>query len=70
MLEELIKRRILDDMFDDRVRIEIAPGFKEHFTNLPEISVEKSKHSLGELYEIDFANSLGMKNNKEEREKK
>ena len=43
------------------------PGFREHFTSLPEVSVEKSKQSLGELYEMDFANSLGMKNNKEEK---
>ena len=70
LLEDVIRRRVLDDMFDDRVRLEVAPGFKEHFTNLPEVSVEKSKHSLGELYEMDFANSLGMKSGKEEREKK
>lgn len=57
-------------MFDDRTRLEIAPGFKEHFTSLPDVSVEKSKHSLGELYEMDFTNSLGMKTNKEERQKK
>jgi U3 small nucleolar ribonucleoprotein component len=63
----LIKRRVLDDMFDDRTRLEIAPGFNEHFTSLPDVSVEKSKHSLGELYEMDFTNSLGMKTNKEER---
>ena len=37
-LEDKIKRRVLDEVFDDRVRIEVMPGFREHFTNLPEVS--------------------------------
>ena len=37
---------------------------KEHFTSLPEVSVEKNAQSLGELYEKDFKNLLGLKEDK------
>lgn len=63
-MEKVIKQRILDQLFDDRVRYETIPGLKEHFTSLPEVSVEKNPQSLGELYEKDFKNLLGLKEDK------
>jgi hypothetical protein len=58
---------VLDKLFDDRVRFEMLPGFRDHFTSLPEVSIEKNSQSLGELYEKDFKNSLGLKESKEQK---
>ena len=50
-LEDIIKQRILDEAFDDRVRVNFEQNFRETFNNMAEISKEKSKQGLGELYE-------------------
>ncbi|CAG8800820.1 9423_t:CDS:2, partial [Dentiscutata erythropus] len=53
-LEETIKRRILDETFDD-VERKRDPNFKPFLpSKLVEISDEKSKKSLAEIYEEDY----------------
>ncbi|EAS02259.1 Mpp10 protein (macronuclear) [Tetrahymena thermophila SB210] len=67
-LEAIIKQRILDEAYDDRQKINIEQNFKETFNSFAEISKEQSKLGLGELYEQDFKNSLGLpSNNKEDK---
>lgn len=69
-IEKIIQQRILDQLYDDRVRYETIPGLKEHFTSLPEVPVEKNALSLGEIYEKDFKNLLGLKEDKTAKLKK
>lgn len=53
-LEEMIKKRILDNMFDD-VERKVDPTLKPFVpSKRVEISDEKSKKSLADLYEDDF----------------
>jgi U3 small nucleolar RNA-associated protein MPP10 len=53
-LEDMIKKRILDNMFDD-VERKVDPTLKPFVpSRRVEISDEKSKQSLSEMYEDDF----------------
>ncbi|RIA92789.1 U3 small nucleolar ribonucleo protein complex, subunit Mpp10 [Glomus cerebriforme] len=53
-LEDIIKRRILDETFDD-VERKHDPNFRPFLpSKLVEISDEKSKKSLAEIYEDDY----------------
>ena len=47
----MIKQRVLDELYDDRVRYQPAEALREHFSSLKEVSREKSKQGLAELYE-------------------
>ena len=49
-MEDVIKKRILGDMFDDRQRFVNASFIREHFGSVKELSRDKSKLGLGELY--------------------
>ncbi len=54
-IEEMIKQRILDEDWDDVVPRELPDiGFDKRNGDLPEVSQEKSKLSLGELYEREY----------------
>jgi len=54
-LEELIKKRILDEDWDDVVPRELPDvGWHKKRGELPEVSQEKSKLGLGELYEREY----------------
>jgi U3 small nucleolar RNA-associated protein MPP10 len=53
-LESVIKQRILDEAWDDVVRVKLPSNYRENFTNLEEISFEKSSKGLGEIYEDKF----------------
>ena len=54
-LEELIKQRILKEDWDDVVPRELPDvGWHSKRKELPEVSQEKSKLSLGELYEQEY----------------
>eukprot|EP00639_Heterosigma_akashiwo_P010580 CAMPEP_0206377766 /NCGR_PEP_ID=MMETSP0294-20121207/10359_1 /ASSEMBLY_ACC=CAM_ASM_000327 /TAXON_ID=39354 /ORGANISM="Heterosigma akashiwo, Strain CCMP2393" /LENGTH=626 /DNA_ID=CAMNT_0053826317 /DNA_START=21 /DNA_END=1901 /DNA_ORIENTATION=+ len=52
-LEDVIKKRILEDAFDDVVP-RTAPKVDGGRAELPEVSTEKSKAGLGELYEKEY----------------
>ncbi|CAG8630279.1 6215_t:CDS:2, partial [Funneliformis mosseae] len=71
-LEDIIKRRILDETFDD-VERKRDPNFRPFLpSKLVEISDEKSKKSLAEIYEEDYVKQTtkDMKNEKDEALKK
>ena len=53
-LETMIKRRIADQLWDDVERKEDTLGADKATTSLPDISEEKSKEGLGDLYEKDY----------------
>ena len=53
-IEELIKQRIRDELWDDVVRREQTVGGDRSTTSMPEISKEKSKAGLGEIYEQEY----------------
>eukprot|EP00656_Telonema_subtile_P041543 TRINITY_DN4673_c0_g1_i1.p1 TRINITY_DN4673_c0_g1~~TRINITY_DN4673_c0_g1_i1.p1 ORF type:complete len:645 (-),score=248.09 TRINITY_DN4673_c0_g1_i1:176-2110(-) len=53
-IEALIKTRILDELWDDVVRKEETVGADRATSSLPEVSNEKSKEGLGELYEQEY----------------
>ena len=50
-IESMIKQRILDELYDDRVRYQHSHVLREQYSSLKEVSTEKSKMGLGELYE-------------------
>ena len=56
----MIKKRILDELYDDRVRYQHSHVLREQYSSLKEVSTEKSKLGLGELYEAEFKNYLGL----------
>ncbi|CAH1759748.1 6969_t:CDS:10 [Entrophospora sp. SA101] len=69
-LEDMIKRRILDETFDDVERKsdpKFRPFLPSSHLNSEELSVEKSKKSLAEIYEEEFVKQTkkddGDKNN-------
>lgn len=68
-LESIIKQRILDELYDDRVRYTSTMALRENFAKNP-ISTEKSNKGLAELYELEFKNYLGLGDNKNDRLKK
>jgi hypothetical protein len=47
----MIKQRILDELYDDRVRYQHSHVLREQYSSLKEVSTEKSKLGLSELYE-------------------
>jgi U3 small nucleolar RNA-associated protein MPP10 len=54
-IEEMIKKRIIDEDWDDVVPRELPDiGFGKRKGELPEVSQEKSKLGLGELYEREY----------------
>lgn len=54
-IEEMIKKRILAEDWDDVIPRELPDiGLSKHKGELPEVSQEKSKLSLGELYEREY----------------
>jgi U3 small nucleolar RNA-associated protein MPP10 len=54
-LEEIIKQRILDEDWDDVLPRELPDvGWNKKRGELPEVSQEKSKLGLGELYEREY----------------
>ena len=54
-IEEMIKRRILAEDWDDVIPRELPDiGLSKRNGELPEVSQEKSKLSLGELYEREY----------------
>lgn len=66
-MEKMIKQRILDELYDDRVRYQPSEALREQFGSLKAVSREKSKQGLAELYESDFKNFLGLGDNKQEK---
>lgn len=52
-LEEMIKKRILEDDFDDVIR-KFAGNEQDMKNKLEEVSMEKSKEGLGEVYEKEY----------------
>jgi U3 small nucleolar RNA-associated protein MPP10 len=52
-LEEMIKKRILEDDFDDVIR-KLADNEGDRKSQLEEVSMEKSKEGLGEIYEKEY----------------
>jgi U3 small nucleolar RNA-associated protein MPP10 len=54
-LEEVIKRRVLDEDWDDVIPRELPDvAWNKKRGELPEVSQEKSKLGLGELYEREY----------------
>lgn len=53
-IEEMIKQRIRDELWDDVIRREDTVGGDNMTTSLPEVSKEKSKAGLGEIYEQEY----------------
>ncbi|CAG8446321.1 17284_t:CDS:10 [Acaulospora colombiana] len=71
-LEDMIKRRILDETFDD-VERKRDPNFRPFLpSKLVEVSTEKSKKSLAEIYEEDYVmqTTKDLSNEKDEALKK
>ncbi|KAE9019417.1 hypothetical protein PR002_g12812 [Phytophthora rubi] len=59
-LEEMIKKRILEDDFDDVIR-KFAGNEQDEKNKLEEVSMEKSKEGLGEIYEKEYMkNAMGF----------
>ncbi|DAZ93293.1 TPA: hypothetical protein N0F65_012459 [Lagenidium giganteum] len=59
-LEDMIKKRILEDNFDDVVR-KFAANEEDQKNKLEEVSMEKSKEGLGEIYEKEYMkNAMGF----------
>ncbi|TYZ67689.1 hypothetical protein PybrP1_006085 [[Pythium] brassicae (nom. inval.)] len=52
-LEEMIKKRIVEDDFDDVVR-KFAANEQDAKAKLEDVSMEKSKQGLGEIYEKEY----------------
>lgn len=52
-LEEMIKKRILEDDFDDVIR-KFAGNEQDEKKKLEDVSMEKSKEGLGEIYEKEY----------------
>ncbi|CAI5730880.1 unnamed protein product [Peronospora destructor] len=52
-LEEMVKKRILENDFDDVIR-KFAGNEEDQKKKLEEVSMEKSKESLGEIYEKEY----------------
>lgn len=52
-LEDMIKKRILEDEFDDVIR-KFAGNEGDEKKKLEEVSMEKSKEGLGEIYEKEY----------------
>ncbi|KAF4036602.1 Mpp10 protein [Phytophthora infestans] len=52
-LEEMIKKRILEDDYDDVIR-KFAGNEEDKKNKLEEVSMEKSKEGLGEIYEKEY----------------
>jgi U3 small nucleolar RNA-associated protein MPP10 len=52
-LEDMIKKRILEDDFDDVIR-KFAPNEEDEKKKLLDVSMEKSKEGLGEIYEKEY----------------
>ncbi|KAG7402022.1 u3 small nucleolar ribonucleoprotein MPP10 [Phytophthora boehmeriae] len=52
-LEEMIKKRILEEDFDDVIR-KFAGNEQDEKNKLEEVSMEKSKEGLGEIYEKEY----------------
>lgn len=52
-LEEMIKKRILEDDFDDVIR-KFAGNEQDMKNKLEDVSMEKSKEGLGEVYEKEY----------------
>lgn len=70
-LEDVIKQRILDEAFDD-VEPRDAPSATTVVSQnkVPEVSQERSKKGLGELYEEDFLrDAMGYQPEPEQRKK-
>jgi len=70
-LEEVIKRRIIENDWDDIVPRELPSVFKQHNNRSvgPEVSQEKSKLGLGELYEREYLKkAVGYDVEKEEKQ--
>jgi len=53
-LEDIIKRRIADQLWDDVERRKETLGADRRTTSLPEVSEEQSKEGLAEVYEKDY----------------
>lgn len=53
-LEDIIKRRITDQLWDDVERRKETLGADRRTTSLPEVSEEQSKEGLAEVYEKDY----------------
>eukprot|EP01114_Cavostelium_apophysatum_P005066 TRINITY_DN1565_c1_g1_i1.p1 TRINITY_DN1565_c1_g1~~TRINITY_DN1565_c1_g1_i1.p1 ORF type:complete len:620 (+),score=241.26 TRINITY_DN1565_c1_g1_i1:75-1862(+) len=67
-LEELIKKRIRDGVFDDVIRKK--PKEDGRFRAKIELNQEKSKVGLAELYEKEYMRSLGVDEEKEKMDEK
>lgn len=69
-IEEMIKRRVLAEDWDDVVPRELPDiGLDKRKGELPEVSQEKSKLSLGELYEREYLKkATGYDKDAEEKE--
>lgn len=65
-LEEMIKKRILEESWDDVVRMKVEQK-KER--ELAEVSQEKSKLGLGEIYEKEYMEKSGKWDPDEETKK-
>ncbi|CAI5717551.1 unnamed protein product [Peronospora destructor] len=52
-LEEMVKKRILENDFDDVIR-KFAGNEEDQKKKLEEVSMEKSKEGLGEIYEKEY----------------
>ncbi|CAI5722918.1 unnamed protein product [Peronospora effusa] len=52
-LEEMVKKRILEDDFDDVIR-KFAGNEEDQKKKIEEVSMEKSKEGLGEIYEKEY----------------
>uniref|UniRef100_K3WHQ1 Uncharacterized protein n=1 Tax=Globisporangium ultimum (strain ATCC 200006 / CBS 805.95 / DAOM BR144) TaxID=431595 RepID=K3WHQ1_GLOUD len=55
-LEDMIKKRILEDDFDDVIR-KFAGNEQDEKKKLEDVSMEKSKEGLGEIYEKEYMKS-------------
>ena len=53
-IEDLIKQRIIDNVFDDVERRYDDDDLTSHAAALPDVAQEKSKLSLAEVYEQEF----------------
>ena len=65
-LENMIKQRILDDLFDDPIKKNIINLNEEKKADNDEINFEKSKKGLGEIYEEKYLGNEKTENKVDE----
>lgn len=70
LLEDVIKKRVQDELFDDRQKVQFSQVLQDTFANKKEVDTNKSQFGLAEIYERQFKTALGLPTNTTEQKLK